>query len=173
MKTQMINFKKLAATVIAALLISTGSYTQPNSGNTDLVSLVNLESIISLTEESLRYVAPAVPESEAYFAEFERLDNMAAAAEVSLRYEAPAVNDADVTDELERMDCLTDATEASLRYAAPVATETDVTPEMSRLDFLAAATEASSRYAAPAVDETIANNYNNSFSTEIMLVHNN
>jgi hypothetical protein len=154
MKTQMNNLKKLALTACAILLIATGSYTQPGTGNQsniELVSPVSLESLMSFTEESIRYMAPAVPESEAFSAEFERLDILAVATEASLKYEAPEVNDADVSAEMERLEWMAAATEASLKYEAPAVN--DVTPEMERLEWLAAATEASLKYNAPEVND--------------------
>jgi len=169
MKTQKINFKKLAATVCAALFIATGSFTQSDAGtqsDVEHVSLASLETLMSLTENSIQYAAPALPASEAYYAEFERLNVLAAATEESVKYEAPEVNDADVAAEFERLDLLAAAAEASMKYEAPEVNDTDLTAEFERLDVLAAATEASIRYNAPEADENI----NNINQNEIMLV---
>ncbi|MBN1791852.1 MAG: hypothetical protein JW830_15235 [Bacteroidales bacterium] len=123
MKTQTNNLKKIAATACVALLIATGSYTQSDAGYSDseLVSLVNLETLISLAEKSIRYTAPAIAESEVYYAEFERLNTLAEATEASLKYEAPAADVNEVTVEKERLEWLASATEASLKYNAPEA----------------------------------------------------
>jgi hypothetical protein len=156
MKTQTNNLKKTATTAIAALFIATGSYTQPNDGDlgsTERVSLTALETLMNLTEASARYIAPAVPESEAFYAEFERLDMLAAGTEDLVKYEAPEINDADATSEMERMEVLVAATEASMRYEAPVIQ--DVTPELERMEWLAAVTEASLKYQAPEANEII------------------
>ena len=153
MKTQTNNLKKIA-TACAALLIVAGSYSQPNAGNQsnmNLVSIAGLETFISLTEASVKYVAPSVPASEVFYAEFERLEMLAANTEASVKYAAPEVNDADVTSEMERMEVFAAATEASLKYEAPEVN--DVTPEMERMECLAAATEASLKYKAPQVNE--------------------
>ena len=154
MKTQTNNFKKIAATACAALLIATGSYTQSDAGysNSELVSLVNLETLISLTENSIRYIAPAVAESEVYYAEFERLNALTEATEASLKYEAPEAEDADVAPAMERLEVFAAATEASLKYEAPAADVNEVTVEKERLEWLASATEASLKYNAPEAD---------------------
>jgi len=156
MKTQTNNLKKIAATACAALLIATGSYTQSDAGyknDAELVSLVNLETLVSITEKSIRYNAPAVPESEVYYAEFERLNALADATEASLKYEAPEADENEVTVEKERLEWLAAATEASLKYEAPAADENEVTVEKERLEWLASATEASLKYNAPEADE--------------------
>jgi hypothetical protein len=129
MKTQTNNFKKIAATACAALLITAGSFTQSAAGNTGdaaLVSLANLETIVSLTEKSIRYTAPAVAASEVYYAEFERLNGLAEATEANLVYEAPEADDADVAPGMERLEWLAAATEASLKYEAPAADVNEV-----------------------------------------------
>ncbi|MBN1791457.1 MAG: hypothetical protein JW830_13225 [Bacteroidales bacterium] len=125
MKTQTNNLKKIAATAFAALLIATVSYTQSDAGynESELVSLVNLETLVSLTEKAIMYNAPAVPESEVYYAEFERLNDMVNATEASLKYEAPEADENEVTVEKERLEWLAVATEASLKYNAPEADE--------------------------------------------------
>ena len=163
MKTQTNNLKKIAATACAALLIATGSYTQSDAGYSDaeLVSLVNLETLVSLTEKAIMYSAPAVAESEVYYAEFERLNGLAEATEASLVYEAPEADNADVAPVMERLEWLTAATEASLKYEAPAADVNEVAVEKERLEWLASATEASLKYNAPEADETSSTEYQN------------
>ncbi len=121
MKTQTNHLKKIAATACAALLIATGSYSQSDAGysESELISLVNLETLVSLTEKAIMYNAPAVPESEVYYVEFERLNALADATEASLKYEAPEADENEVTVEKERLEWLASATEASLKYNAP------------------------------------------------------
>ena len=158
MKTQTNNFKKIAATACAALIITAGSFTQSAAGNTsdaDLVSLVNLETLVSLTEKAIMYSAPAVAESEVYYAEFERLNGLAEATEASLVYEAPEADNADIAPVMESLERLTTATAASLKYEAPAADMNEVAVEKERLEWLASATEASLKYNAPEADETI------------------
>jgi hypothetical protein len=154
MKTQTNNLKKIAATACAALLIATGSYSQSDAGYSESeLTLVNLETLVSLTEKAIMYNAPAVPESEVYYAEFERLNALADATEASLKYEAPEADENEVTVEKERLEWLAAATEASLKYEAPAADENEVTVEKERLEWLASATEASLKYNAPEADE--------------------
>ena len=123
MKTRL-NMKKLAATAFTVLVISTGSFTQSNPGNDNLASVIRLETLMSMTEHAIRYMAPAVNESDDFFAAAERLEMLAAATEVSMKYTAPAVDQAEVvTPELERLEMLAAATEASIKYQAPEVVE--------------------------------------------------
>ncbi len=128
MKTQTNNFKKIAATACAALLIATVSFSQSDAGysEAEMVSLASLENLVSLTEKEIMYNAPAVPESEVYYAEFERLNNLAEATEASLKYEAPEADDVDIAPVMERLDWLAAATVASLKYEAPAADVNEV-----------------------------------------------
>lgn len=129
MKTQTNNFKKIAATACAAVLFTAGSFTHSaaaNTGDATLVSLVNLETIVSLTEKTIRYTAPAVAASEVYYAEFERLNGLAEATEANLVYEAPEADDADVAPVMVRLEWIATATEASLKYEAPAADVNEV-----------------------------------------------
>ena len=127
MKTKMniSNLKKLAVTICATLLITTGSYTQPNTegfGKEKMISLASLEVIMSLTEQSIRYAAPAIQETEDVSVEMERLEMLAGMTEASLKYKAPAVDEAEeIAPELARLEMLAVATEASLKYKAPAA----------------------------------------------------
>jgi len=122
-KLNMNNIKKVAATVCAALIMTAGSLTQANSGNCankNLTSLISLESVMTLTEQSIRYIAPAVSETEAVSAEMENLEILAGVIEASIRYEAPSVEEADeVAPVLERLEMMAAATEIALKYEAP------------------------------------------------------
>jgi len=142
MKTK-VNMKKLAVTAFAALVITTGSFTQSNPGNDNLASLIRLETLMSLTEHAIRYTAPAENESTDFAAAAERLEMLAAATEASMKYTAPAFDQVEV-----------------------------VTPEMERLEMLAAVTEASIKYQAPKVNEFSEYNNETINETGIMLANN-
>ena len=112
------NLKKVVVTFCSALVLTTGSFTQPNPdvyANDEMVAIARLEARMNATEYAVRFVAPAVAEVTS---EMERLNALAESTEVSLKYVAPA---AEVTPELERLDMLVAATEASIRFKAPVA----------------------------------------------------
>lgn len=127
------NMKKVAVTMCAALVMTTGSFIQANTGNranNNLTSLISLESIMTLTEQSIRYIAPAVSESDEISDEMESLELLAGAIEASIRYEAPAAEEAEeVTPVLERLEKLAAATEITLKYEAPQVNDVDVADE--------------------------------------------
>jgi hypothetical protein len=173
MKTKMniSNLKKVAITACVALVMTTGSFTQLRAEcyeNEKVTSLVRLESFMNNTEQSIRYTAPDVPETEVVSAEVERLENLAEIIEISLKYTALAVDEAEATaPELERLEMLAVATEASLKYVAPAADGANaVSPELERLEILAVTAEASLKYKAPEVMEI------NSDTVESMLAEN-
>jgi hypothetical protein len=156
MKTKTNNLKKLALTACSALVIATGTFTQPNPevfAKVDMISLASLEALMVSTEQAIQYVAPADLGTFDATAEFGRLDVLADATETNLKYEAPAAEE--TANEIERLDVLVDATEVSLEYVAPEVEDAAVI-EMDRLNVLADATEASLKYVAPAVDENTA-----------------
>lgn len=139
MKTQMnINLKKMALTAFAALVITVGSFEQPRTGSFNseaIASLVNLESLMVLTEQNIRYIAPAAGETEAdaFTAAQERLEMLTSATEASLRYDAPSVDALEQEGAAwERLELLAGATEATLQYSAPMVNdnyETEINPE--------------------------------------------
>lgn len=165
------NLKKVAVTFCSALVLTTGSFTQPNPdeyANDEMVAVARLEARMNTTEYAVRFVAPAVAEVTS---EMVRLNSLAESTEVSLKYVAPA---AEVTPELERLDILAGITEAALQYVAPaIAEEEFVTPEMERLDMLVAVTEASIRFKAPVEDKEPLFDTINDNSTDIMLADKN
>jgi len=120
---------------------------------------------MSLTENSIQYAA-LLSRTEAYYAEFERLNVLAAATEESVKLRKPRKS----TTPMSLLNLKTRFTGCCCRsfheYEAPEVNDTDLTAEFERLDVLAAATEASIRYNAPEADENIDNINQN----EIMLV---
>ena len=114
------NFKKLALTAAAALVITTGSFTQ--SANNDLTALASLETIMTATEHAIRYVAPEVNDAEEFFAAAERLELLANNTEAGLKYAAPEAEE-EIAPVIDRLNMMADATEASLQYNAPEVSE--------------------------------------------------
>jgi hypothetical protein len=173
MKTNVniINLKKVAVTFCAALVLTSGSFTQPNpdeNANAEMVAAARMEARMNETEHAVRFVAPSVSEITS---EMERLNALAESTEVSLKYEAPV---AENTPELERLEALACNTEAALQYVAPALSEEEfVIPELERLDMLVAATEASIRFMAPDADEKPAFDHGNVYAPEIMLADKN
>ena len=117
--------KKGIVTLCSALVIATGSFSQPNPNvyrNDELNSMIRLEALMNASELSIRFVAPAAEETEAIVSAQESLNNLADATEASIKYKAPAIaDDNKVAPELERLDKLADLTENNIRYEAPAA----------------------------------------------------
>lgn len=158
MKTQIhiSNLKKMAITAITALVLTTGSYTQPSpeeSRNEEMISRNRLAVMMDRAEESIRYNAPTAEETEEYTAALNRLEELAVVTESSVKYEAPEA--IEVVNELESLNEWAVELEASLQYKAPAADEIAVVDvEMAWLDKLAAETEATLVFRAPMnVDE--------------------
>jgi len=143
--------KKGMVTICSALVITTGSFTQPNPDaykNDEIASMIRLEAMMSGTEQSIRFVAPQAEVADAQ----ERLDDLAGMTEASLKYEAPSIEEAaEIAPELERLDKLADLTESMVKYEAPALEPDEVTPELERLDLLAARIETDIAFRAPEV----------------------
>jgi hypothetical protein len=179
MKTQknISNLKKLAATAFAVLIMTVGSFTQLRAaGNesAEIESLSRLENTMKSIEQSVRYTAPSVNETEELSAGMVRLEMVALATEAMLKYEAPAVEETEaIADIAERLEMIAAATEASLKYEAPVVDYTEtVAPELERLEMTADATVATLRYEAPAVDEINASESTIEISENMMATKN-
>lgn len=135
MKTQVnINLKKMALTAFAALAIAAGSFEQPRNANFNseaLASLTNLEALMVLTEQNIKYVAPAAEENLVNADALLRLQELALATEAALTYEAPS---ADAADAQERLELLAGATEAILQYCAPEVNDNEFNQEYMTAD---------------------------------------
>jgi hypothetical protein len=153
-KINISNLKKLAVSACSALVITTGSYTQPNpdiNKNEELVSMVRLEALMNSVEQTVRFVAPSV--SDTYV------------------YEKPEVSD-EIEKAYENLEMLADLTEAVIKYKAPAVEDAEkVSPELERLDILANAIEESIRFKAPSVNELPESDYITNNSSEIMLAN--
>jgi hypothetical protein len=82
------NLKKVAVTFCSALVLTTGSFTQPNpdvDANDEMVAVARLEARMNATEYAVRFVAPAAEVTP----ELERLDVLVAATEAFIRFKAP------------------------------------------------------------------------------------
>lgn len=149
------NLKKMAITALASMVLSTGSFTQSGKGFNDSkneAALAHLESFMSKSEQSLRYIAPATAATEDVSAEIASLDEFVDNTISSLKYEANAYSENNETlMALESLDKLTASNEVTLKYRAP-ATDvfSGIAPEIQSLDEFNAEMEASLKYKAPA-----------------------
>jgi hypothetical protein len=165
MKTKMTiaNLKKMAVTVCSALVLTTGSFTQPLTAHSqELNSMARLEAFMNAAEHSVKFVAPAADETDEIVPAMERLEMIAGSTEASLQYTAPDADDnEEVNSAAERLESLISATEASVKYAAPAEEENDkVASAMERLELMADATEKTIMFKTPGIEETLENECN-------------
>jgi hypothetical protein len=140
-KINISNLKKMVVTIAAAMVLTTGTFASSTpANNEEMVSASRLETLMNATEQSIRFVAPAVEESQ------------------------------DVFYALEELNTLAETTEASVKYVAPANEETEeVAAAIEGLDRLAAATEATVAFKAPRVDDSIENDTTENQMTNSML----
>jgi hypothetical protein len=129
MKTTMkiSKLKKGIVTLCSALVITTGSYTQPNPDvyrNDEMASMIRLEALMNTTEQSIRFVAPLAEETETIASAEERLNLLADETEASLKYEAPLVELAETSPEMERLELYAAQIEQTLVFRAPAVEDT-------------------------------------------------
>jgi hypothetical protein len=124
MKTQinLSNLKRMTATVIAFLLLTSSGYLNAGQGSKDVATeMVRLEAFVSNIEGSLKYSVTEFTENEEVATAIERLEMLALVTEASLKYSTPVSNESEITTpELESLEMLAAATEALLKYNAPV-----------------------------------------------------
>jgi hypothetical protein len=143
MKTQTntSNLKKMAVIVVTAIVMTTGSIAQPSAEKTmddEMIALNRLSVVMDRNEESLRYTAPTLAETEEVEAAIAHLDELTAATEQAVSYEAPEVIETVV--EMERLDDEMFRLEASVVYKAPVVHEnTFAVDELTPIEGLVAA----------------------------------
>lgn len=125
--TNISNLKKLALTAAVALMIAAGSYAQ--SAEHNLTALISLETLMTATEQAIRYVAPEVNEAEEFSAATGRLEMLANNTEAGLKYTAPEAEE-EIAPVIDRLNMLADVTEASLKYEAPAEEAHEDTPFM-------------------------------------------
>jgi len=156
-KINISNLKKMVVTIAAAMVLTTGTYASSTpANNEEMVSASRLESLMNATEQSIRFVAPAIEESQDVYFAMEELNALAETTEASVKYVAPAAEEETVAPEIESLNALAETIEANVRYVAPSVVETEETAiALENLDKLEAATETAIAYKAPQADDAI------------------
>jgi hypothetical protein len=170
-KINISNLKKMVVTIAAAMVLTTGTFASSTpANNEEMVSASRLETLMNATEQSIRFVAPAVEESQDVFYALEELNTLAETTEASVKYVAPAAEEEAVAPEIESLNAMAVAIEANIKYVAPANEETEeVAAAIDGLDRLAAATEATVAFKAPRVDDSIENDTTENQMTNSML----
>ena len=155
-KINISNLKKIGMTIAAAMVLTTGTFASSTpANNEEMVSVNRLDNLMHATEQSIRFVAPAVEESEDVINALAELNKLAELTEASVKYVAPAVEEA-VTPEMENLNAMAETLEADIKYVAPVVYETEeVAIALEGLDKLAVATEAEVAFKAPRAEDSI------------------
>jgi hypothetical protein len=156
-KINISNLKKIGITIAAAMMLTTGTFASSTSArNEEMISASRLEALMNATEQSVRFVAPAVEESQEVYYAIEELNALAETTEASVKYVAPAAEEETVAPEMESLNALAVNIEANIRYVAPAVEETEeVAAAIEELDRLASATETAVAFKAPRVDDSI------------------
>ena len=156
-KIDISNLKKMVVTIAAAMVLTTGTFASSTpANNEEMVSASRLEALMNATEQSIRFVAPAVEESQDVFYAMEELNALAETTEASAKYVAPAAEEEALAPEIESLNTLAETIEANIKYVAPVNEETEeVAAAIEGLDRLANATETAVAFKAPRVDDSI------------------
>ena len=145
MKTKMnINLRKMGITISAMMALTVASFAiaPADSKNNEMVPAARVEALMNAAEQSVRFVAPSVEESE------------------------------EVTFAVEELNALAVETEASVKYVAPAAEVTEeVATAMENLDRLASETETAVAFKAPRADESIESNTAGVQMTNLILAH--
>ncbi len=156
-KINISNLKKMVVTIAAAMVLTTGTFASSTpANNEEMVSASRLETLMNSTEQSIRFVAPAVEESQDVYYAMEELNALAETTEASVKYVAPAAEEEALAPEIESLNAMAVAIEANIKYVAPANEETEEVAEaIEGLDKLAAATEAAVAFKAPQADDAI------------------
>jgi hypothetical protein len=170
-KINISNLKKMVVTITAALVLTTGTFASSNpANNEEMVSASRLEALMSATEQSIRFVAPAVEESQDVYYAMEELNSLAETTEASVKYAAPAAEEEAVAPEIESLNAIAVAIEANIKYVAPSVVETEETAiALEILDKLATATETAIAFKAPRADDPIESDTTATEVTNLML----
>jgi hypothetical protein len=158
-KINISNLKKIGITFAAAMTLTTAALAGSNSANNEkMASSGRLEALMSATEKSIRFVAPAIEESQDVYNALEELNALAETTEASVKYVAPEAEEEAVAPEVESLNALAEILEANIKYVAPAVDENqEVASAMEGLDNLAAATEAAVAFRAPRVADSSEN----------------
>lgn len=170
-KINISNLKKMVVTIAAAMVLTTATFaTSTPANNEEMASASRLEALMTATEQSIRFVAPAVEESQDVSYAMEELNALAETTEASVKYVAPAAEDETVAPELESLNALAETIEANIKYMAPVNEETEeVASAIEELDRLAAATETAVAFKAPGADNSIVRDTTENQMTNLLL----
>jgi hypothetical protein len=170
-KTNISNLKKMVVTISAAMVLTTGNFAASiPANNEEMVAANNLEVMMNATEQSIRFIAPAVEESQDVFNALEELNTLAENTEASVKYVAPAAEEETVAPELESLNALAETIEANIKYVAPANEETEeVAAAIEGLDKLATDTEAAVAYNAPRADDSVPGDTTENQLTNVIL----
>ena len=170
-KINISNLKKMVVTIAAAMVLTTGTFASTTpANNEEMVSAKRLEALMTATEQSIRFVAPAVEESQDVFYAMEELNALAETTEASVKYVAPSAEEETVAPEIESLNALAEIIEANIKYVAPANEESEeVAAAIEGLDRLAAATEAAVAFKAPRADDSIVSDTTENEMTNLML----
>jgi hypothetical protein len=119
-KNNISNLKKMAVTIAATMVLTTSTFAGSTSSKNEMVSASRLESLMTATEQSIRFVAPAEESQEVFYA-VEELNALAETTEASVKYVAPAAEEEteEVAVAIEGLDRLASVTEAAVAFKAP------------------------------------------------------
>jgi hypothetical protein len=165
------NLKKMVVTIAAAMVLTTGTFASSTPASMEkMIPSVRLDALMNATEQSIRFVAPAVEESQDVYYAMEELNTLAESVEASVKYVAPAIEDETVAPEIENLNALAESIESDIKYVAPAVEETaEVASAMEELDKLAASTEAAVAFKAPEADDTTKSVSSEKKDTNLML----
>jgi hypothetical protein len=156
-KINISNLKKMVVTIAAAMVLTTGTFASSTpANNEEMVSASRLEALMNATEQSIRFVAPAVEESQDVYYALEELNALAEKTEASVKYVAPAAEEEALAPEFESLNAMAAEIEANVKYVAPSLVETEETAfALENLDKLAADIETAIAFKAPQADDAI------------------
>jgi uridine phosphorylase len=170
-KNNISNLKKMVVTIASAMILTTGIFASSTPANTEeMASSSRLAELMNATEQSIRFVAPAVEESQDVFYAMTELNTLAESVEASVKYVAPSAEEETVAPEMESLNALAESIEADIKYVAPAVEETEeVAIAIEGLDRLAADTESAVAFKAPRAADSMENETNENQMTNLML----
>lgn len=120
-KVNISNLKKMVITLATGIVLTSGSFASSiPAKNEEMASANKLDALMTATEQSVRFVAPAVEESEDVFYAIEELNTLAETTEASVKYVAPAVEETEeVAEAIQGLDELAASTEVAVAFRAP------------------------------------------------------
>jgi len=114
------NLKKMVVTFAATMVLTAGTFANPANSKEETIYVNRLEALMNETEQSVRFIAPAVEESQEVVLAMEELNEMADLTEASVKYVAPVVEESqEVASAFEGLDKLAADIEAAVAFKAP------------------------------------------------------